>query len=158
VSNVRIRRNSDPLDKIMRSMTGLGNLRIKAGAMKGQRRERSGKFGKSNAAVLAIHEFGAPGVPKREPIRQGLIRSKKRINRIWAKRIKLIHTGTSGGRAAADAMGDEVKKAIQKGIKSRLPPPLSPATLAQPKRDKRGIPLLDTGQLHDSIDVKVESR
>ena len=52
-STFRIRRNSDPLDRIVRSMTGLNDLRIKVGALKGQRRERSGKFGLSHAAMLA---------------------------------------------------------------------------------------------------------
>ncbi len=139
-------------------MTGLGKLRIKAGALKGQRRERDGSFGMSNAAMLAIHEFGTPTVPARSPVKVGLLKGAKKVNRIWAKRVEQIHLGTSGGDAAAEAMAMVMVKAIQKGIRTRLPPALSEATLRKPDRDKRGIPLFDTQQIHDSIEAKVERR
>lgn len=155
---VRIRRNSKPLDGITRTMTGLGRLRVKAGAMKGQRRERSGEFGMSNAAMLAIHEFGTDTVPAREPVKTGLRKGARAVSKIWAKRVELIHRGTSGGDAAAEAMGEIMVKSIKKGIRTRLPPALSEATKAKKGRDKRMVPLLDTKQIHDSIEAKVENR
>lgn len=138
-------------------MTGLGKLRVKAGAMKGQRRERSGEFGMSNAAMLAIHEFGVTS-PPRAPVKTGLRKGARKVGQIWAKRVGQIHRGTSGGDAAAEAMGEVMVKSIQKAIRTRLQPALSDATKAKKGRDKRFVPLLDTKQIHDSIEAKVENR
>lgn len=143
----------------MADLTLLGRIRVKAGSMGGQRRERDGTFGKSNAEVLAYHEFGGPNgddPPERMPVRRGLRKASRQINRQFASGVKKIHRGSAGAEAVAEALGEVAVKAIKDGIKAGLPPPLAESTLAKPGRDARGIPLLDTGQLIESIEAKVE--
>ena len=142
------------LKKVIREMEILGRIKVEAGSLGGQRRERSGEFGLGNATVLAIHEFGGGNVPARAPIKRGLANAARLIKKVFRSGVEKINAGSSGAEAAMDAVGEVAKQAIKDGIKSSLPPPLSPATLAKPDRDPRGIPLLDTEQLIDSIGAK----
>lgn len=153
------KRNPDKLKAVMRELAVLGRIRVKAGSMGGQRRERDGSFGKSNATILAYHEFGGPNgndPPKRMPVRRGLLKAQRQINATFRAGVEKIHAGSAGANAAMEAVGEVVVRAIKDGIRSGLSPALRPSTLAKPGRDPRGIPLLDTEQLLDSIEAKAE--
>ncbi len=111
--------------------------------------------------IAATHEFGseAAGIPERSFIRSTFERRvAKELADFQAKLAKAIVTkGLDPMRALAmlGAWGAaEVKKTI---TESDLEPPLKPATIAA--REHGGTkPLLDTGQLKNSITYEVVER
>lgn len=153
-----IKRDSSKLDKITLEMSTLDGVTIRAGALRGQRRGKSGRFGLSHATVLAIHEFGGGNVPARMPIKKGLIAGKRKIDKAWKTGVEKIHAGTAGAELAEEAMSEILVDAIKDGIRKGLPPALAASTLANPDRDSRGIPLLDTEQLIDSIEAEAKKQ
>jgi hypothetical protein len=108
------------------------------------------------AQLLAWHELGTKTIPARRPIRS-YIESKGPAE--IAARTKEVLPAVLRGEADVDdalaAIGGVAVAGVRKGIMERLPPPLAPPTLANPKRDPRGIPLFDTGQLYRAIAVRI---
>lgn len=142
------------LKKILAELNVLGRITVEAGSFGGQRRERDGSFGLGNATILTIHEFGGGNVPARQPVVLGLLAAQRQLNKTFRAGIEKINAGSDGANAAMEAVGEVAKNAIKEGIRKRLKPALADSTLAKPGRDARGVPLLDTEQLIDSIEAK----
>jgi len=112
------------------------------------------KFGETNAAIAAIHEFGSIDgrIPQRSFIRAPMDRERALINRMLEVAVRSTardgnarkHLGIVGARARA-----EMVRTIDQSIGLA---PLAAATVAR-KRSSR--PLIDTGQLKASLTWKV---
>lgn len=111
--------------------------------------------GITNAALAAIHEFGAPaaGIPERSFLRSTISRENK-------KYLKLLQNAGKNALAKVPAkksleiLGEivvaDVRKTIDRSIGLK---PLKAATVARKGSSK---PLIDTGQLKGSITAVVK--
>jgi len=114
--------------------------------------------GESVVAVAAAHEFGTPTIPARSPLRTYYDSGgAKDLGDAAAKAMRQAPLGT-GKAAMLDAVGKAGVDGVRKTIERGLQPSLSPATLANPDRDPRGIPLLDTGHLLEQVAAKEVER
>lgn len=110
----------------------------------------------TNAQVATWMEYGTPTIPSRPAFRMTIEQNavkyykfiKSGLVAVVERRLKDTHLLLSllGERAVAD-----VRLTIRKGV----PPPLSADRI---KRKKSSKPLIDTGQLINSITYEVESR
>ncbi|MEY0282148.1 hypothetical protein AB7W07_19665 [Providencia rettgeri] len=110
----------------------------------------------SNATIAAAHEFGVLGhIPERSFLRSTLNENKDNASRLLAKELKAdIELGEFSDRPFAivgEKLAGEVKRKIQAGIN----PPLDPKTV---KRKKSSKPLIDTGNLLQSITYEVRDK
>lgn len=105
------------------------------------------------AALIAWHEFGI-GVPARPWVRSTFATRKTDLQRVIAQQIQRM-IGTKGKhdtKASQAALGKFAIESMRRQLRSRVPPPLSDKTKANPDRDRKYIPLLDTGQIERSIE------
>lgn len=133
----------------------LSNLRVMVGIPEDNDSRKDGDP-ISNAALLYIHENGAPevGIPARPTLKPGIKDAATEINR----RLKLAGTAALEGRPQSvrnqfAAAGQAGASAVKAKINSNVGPPLSPATLAARKRRgvKRTNTLVDTGQMRNAV-------
>lgn len=103
------------------------------------------------AVVGAVHEFGSAEVPQRSFLR-GWIDSggQSVVGNVGEEAIGKVVDGADTKLITKD-IGEASVEGITKRMDAGIFPPLSPATLANPARDQRGIPLEDTERLRDSI-------
>lgn len=109
------------------------------------------------ADLIRWHEFGL-GVPPRRWIRTTLQSRRTEIDKSIETSVQRV-IGTKARFTAKDAhdrVGKRVVAEMRRVLKGRLQPALSPATMRDPDRDRRGIPLLDTGQIRDSLEHRSE--
>jgi len=112
--------------------------------------------GVSNAVIAAAHEFGVPdkNIPERSFLRSTFNENKDKAASFLATRIRnaLISKGDMNKpfELLGLKMATEVKGKIQSGIE----PPLLKATI---KRKGSSKPLIDTGQLVQSITYEVRN-
>lgn len=140
--------------KVLDGLNLLADLRVMVGIPGDKTPRKEGKI--TNAALLYIHENGAPevGIPARPTMKPGLKDEDIEIKR----RLKMA------GQAALDGKPQSVRNQFAaagmagvKGVKNRIasntPPPLKPATIAARKRRgvKRTNTLIDTGQMNGAV-------
>ena len=105
--------------------------------------------------VAAVHEFGTSDVPARMPLRSYFdSRGKDELARATAEGLGQTVDGKQAEQEL-EQVGELAAEGIGAGIESGLQPALAPSTLANPDRDSRGIPLLDTGHLLSQVDSEV---
>lgn len=127
-------------------------------------RTASAEAGEMNNATLAyIHENGAPAsnIPARPFMRPGVEDVKDKI----ANEFKLgARSAVQGNEAEIDKRMNRAGLIAQSAMRARInegpPPPLKPGTIAA--RNRRGRtgtkPLIDTGQLRNSINYVVRKK
>jgi hypothetical protein len=94
-------------------------------------------------------------VPARAPLRRYFDGGgAKELGDASAKAVGEIVDGEDADEAF-EPVGELGVKGVRKTIESGLGPALSPVTMANPDRDPRGIPLLDTEHLLSQIDSEV---
>jgi hypothetical protein len=103
--------------------------------------------GDTVADIAAKHEFGL-GVPRRSFIADWVDESLEAANRRLKKSAALVFREKMPLKQAYGLFGMWAVGEIQRRIKSRIPPPLSPVTI---RRKRSSVPLIDTGQLWSSI-------
>lgn len=178
--NLRISRKGPDLPTIERRIRKLANLQVLVGVPSDQS-ERDDGSGMTNAALAYIHDNGAPeqNIPPRPFMRPGIDSIQPEITRRLKKMAKAAVTETGEVMAQqATALGLRAKLAIQNKINEGIPPPLSEATLrrraakgrkgAKEELNRRGEgeapgtalakPLIDTGQLRNSINYVIRDR
>jgi len=109
----------------------------------------------TTAELFAIHEFGLGNVPERSMLRAWVDGNKRSINREISKAAQRILKTANQGKASKrelNRLGLAFVASIQGRIAASIPPPLAPATI---KRKGSSVPLIDTGQLRQSITHKV---
>lgn len=107
------------------------------------------------AQLGAFHEFGL-GVPERSFLRSTTHRRARDTGELLGKATARVITGQSPD-VAMGVVGEVWTGWVRETIRDRIPPPLAPATLrAKTVAGKVGdVPLVDTGQLIQSIAPKV---
>lgn len=109
------------------------------------------------ADLIRWHEYGL-GVPQRPFVRMTLQGKRGEIDRSIETAIQRVigSKGRWGGRDAHALVGKMVVAEMRRTLMQRVPPGLSEATKRDPDRDKRAIPLVDTGQIRDSLTYRSE--
>lgn len=109
------------------------------------------------AQIGAIHEYGAPGagIPERPFLAVSIKSNMGDLHRLNAVNVKLILHGKQSLDGALGQMGEMAKGMVQKYISEDNFVPLQPATVAA-KGSSR--PLVDTGQMRQSISYVVEDK
>ncbi|KKM68182.1 hypothetical protein LCGC14_1463370, partial [marine sediment metagenome] len=108
--------------------------------------------GITNANLAAVHEFGAPsvGIPSRSFMRAPFDANLDKYTRFMSER---AHDLRRSFRIILGQTAQLVKSDMIRAIDDGLVPPLRPATVERKGSSK---PLIDTGQLKQSITTKVE--
>lgn len=111
--------------------------------------------GLTNAGLAAIHEFGSPSrsIPERSFLRSTFDEKvkgyEKELDRIAGAQI-------DGAQLSGEMrlLGEQYRADVIDKIRSGIPPPLADATVA--RKGGETTPLIDTGQLLNSISVVVK--
>lgn len=100
--------------------------------------------------VGAVHEFGAPrkGIPARPFIRPSYDKNKSDLQRIKAHELGLVIDGKKTVKGGLAVIGEWLTNKTKQYLTLLKVPPLKPLTIA---RKKSSNPLIDTGQLRNSI-------
>lgn len=141
-------------NKILRNMRNVNAKSVKVGIQSGDKTID----GKEDLAYIAsLHEFGSPGgkIPERSFIRTAIDKNERKINTFTDKLALKILNGSVNVRGALDLIGLEVTGIIQKQIADGEYVPLAPATI---KRKKSNKPLIDTGNMYQSIRHIIEDK
>lgn len=125
------------------------------------------KSAMNNATLAYIHDKGSPAanIPARPFMEPGIKDAKDRIVEqlgIAAKRVLTVKSGKTASDIDKDLhkVGLTTQSAIRNRINAGPPPPLAESTLkARRKRGRKGTkPLIDTGQLRNSINYVIRTK
>jgi hypothetical protein len=134
-------------DRIKRTMGRLSGSHTKVGLQQGA--QHKGEDGTSDlVSIGAAHEFGAPGIPRRSFLRPSYDENRKGLERVMAQEKGKIILGTSTIEDSLDRIGLLHTAQVQAKIRSNIPPPNAPATIAI---KGSSATLIDTGQMIQSI-------
>lgn len=152
------------LDAILREVDRLKRATVTLG-IHGDAGQHEGA-GVTVAQVGAFHEFGTSDVPERSFLR-ATVDGDRTIMETAEDAVRAVATGDMSAEKAANRVGVVGVGAIKRRIQSRIPPPLSEATVA--RRQAKGAhggglasmgnaltPLIDSGQLIQSIQYRAE--
>ena len=148
--------------RLLEGLALLSDLRVMVG-VPGDETERDDTDAITNAALLYIHENGAPevGIPARPTMGPGIRDARIEIER----RLGMAGTAALEGRPSSvlnqfRTAGNAGAMAVKARINSNTPPPLKPGTLAA--RRRRGVmrtnTLVDTGQMRNAVTYVVRNR
>ncbi len=102
--------------------------------------------------VASFHEFGRGNNPERSFIRSTFDGNRKAYATMMRKLADKVITGKMQPKMALGVVGMKVQSDIQKRIETGIAPPLKAATIARKRSTK---PLIDTGQLKNSVTYQV---
>lgn len=125
---------------------------VKVGVLGDEPRE-DGKA--SNLEVAIYNEFGTSKIPERSFLRSAFKKHEREYVDALGKLIKAHIERGYDLRRGLDLIGQKMVSDVRAQITegAGIPPPNAPATVARKKSDR---PLVDTGQLIDSIAHKVK--
>nr|DAK80367.1 MAG TPA: virion morphogenesis protein [Caudoviricetes sp.] len=108
----------------------------------------------TNADLAMIHEFGSPAhnIPERSFLREPLINNAEAVANLAKNAIGKFIAGEISLETALGYVGEEAKGISKAAVADGISPALKPATI---KRKKSSKPLIDTGQLLNSITYEV---
>lgn len=109
--------------------------------------------GLSVVDVATFHEFGTIAVPQRSFLRAGVEAYRQELTNDTFKLIKQLNTAALDVPRALKILGAKIKSLIQRRMRAGIDPKLEAATI---KRKGSSKPLIDTGQLINSIDYAIE--
>lgn len=104
------------------------------------------------AGVGFVNEFGTTTIPERSFMRSTLQEKKQSIIDLQKNLMKNIVDGSMTVEKALGLLGEFVSDEIRQKIVSLKTPPNTPETI---KKKKSSNPLIDTGQLKNSITYEV---
>lgn len=108
------------------------------------------------AEVALWNEFGTRYIPERSFLRSTIDENSALIDRWREEAISKIIAGKWSVEKALEALGFRVQVLVQNKIRSNVPPPNAPATVAQ--KAKYGVPpqtLINTGLMLRSVAYRV---
>lgn len=114
-----------------------------------------GIFGNGElATIAATHEYGSDDgvIPERSYIRATLNGDREEFTRVIARLSGQLMAGTIDAERALGILGEFGVKMIKRRIRSNIPPPLKPATIA---RKGSSVALIDTGRLWNAITWRI---
>lgn len=106
----------------------------------------------SMAKLGAIHEFGTATIPERSYIRSTMSELDKKLKKMLKKFSTDALLGRIEKKKALGLIGEFLKAAFKNKIQDGVPPPNAPETIRRKGSDH---PLIDTGQMRDTIDSEV---
>lgn len=119
------------------------------------------------AALAAVHEFGADirngfgkgvhiVIPERSFMRSTMNTKANELTKLTKRLANAVLKGKMGRKQALGIVGQKVSDWFKGAIDAGVPPPNRPSTVAA----KHGSdhPLVDTGQLRNSIDYEVKDK
>ena len=134
-----------------RGVKGLAGPRVKVG-IQGKEAAKVREGGISMVQLGTIHEFGAPraNIPQRSYLRSTADEKKRKYVKFMEGSVRRLIRSPErfNAKATLFQLGETVRSDVIKKIKSNIPPPLKPATIA---RKGESIALIDTGLLLSSI-------
>lgn len=148
------------LDRFVHIATELKKLKkgyAKAGVLASEKERDSGEV--SNVDLAIIHEFGSPiaGIPERSFVRSAFTRNRQEYSATLKKLAAALIEG-KGVQTAEKILGlvgakmaADMKAAITKGIAPPNAPAVYARKLAKGSANGTPKPLVDTGQLLNSI-------
>ena len=107
--------------------------------------------GQTVAEVATYHEFGY-GVPQRSFLRAYLEQEQEKVLDDLTKQLQSVVDGKRSLKTALNRVGLVVVAGIKERISNRIEPALAAETI---KRKGSDVPLINTGQLRNSIVHKV---
>lgn len=123
--------------------------------------------GLSNPQLAAIHEFGSDRIPERSFLR-ATVDQDRQVETFAREQAAEVVSGARPARQAAERIGVAVTAAVKRRIRAHIPPPLAAITIERKlEKGSHGgglasmandpaAPLIDTGQLINSITYKVK--
>lgn len=105
--------------------------------------------------IATIHEFGASNVPQRSFLRDTIDANRRKYMSIAMILSGEIVDGKRDPVAALNLLGEKIKSDVVARITAGIPPALSEETIERKGSD---VPLIDTGQLRQSISYAVERK
>ncbi len=121
-------------------------LGVKVGIYGEEASKPHGKL--TNVEVAAVHEFGSGPIPERSFVRATVDGNRAEIEQIERRVVYGIIQGKVDAQTGLGILGESVVNMMKARIRAHIPPPLKPATI---KRKGSSTPLIDTGQLINSI-------
>lgn len=141
-----------PWKRLMSRVSGLGRLRVNIGVFSKETHDNSDL---TLIHLMAIHEFGAPeaNIPERAPIRKTFIMKKAEYRKMVGQLVKLVLAEKLTMLKATEILGMWGASEVRSTIVAGVSPPNAPSTI---KRKGSSTPLVDTGQLLNSITFEVK--
>ncbi len=136
---------------------GYKQLLSKAKALKSGAMVRAGIHAQDGAAkegeltvieVATVHEFGTSTIPQRSFVRAWYGIHYKDVKDLFTQQLVLFLQGKATQKQVLGRVGAFMAGGMKERIANRIPPPLKPATV---RRKGSSVPLIDTGQLRNSI-------
>jgi hypothetical protein len=137
------------LDRIKRALTGKRERVVNVGFPSSAKEPD----GTSTALIAAVHEYGNEHVPERAFMRTSLQKNRGRYSALNGQNLKKVLNGGMSVDAALGQLGLMASSDIKEQIKNGSYAPLKAATI---KRKGSSKPLIDTGQMRQSVTYELE--
>jgi hypothetical protein len=149
----KIEKDVDHSQEFVRNLSQMKGVAIKAGITKRVANITNDKSDAKLVEYASINEFGVSGrVPSRPFLRSTFDDKEKKWFDVIDNKIEFVLTQPSGASKTTEQVGRIMEEAIKGKIKSNIPPPNAPETLA----NKQGSnTLIDTGLMLNSIEYEV---
>lgn len=108
--------------------------------------------GTSIATIAAAHVFGTSRIPQRDFLRPAIEKNLPSFQSLTATNLVRVATGQMNLETALGQLGAAAAGAVQAEIVSGSFAPLAPATV---RRKKSSKPLIDSGNMRQSITFRV---
>ncbi|MEL7367700.1 MAG: hypothetical protein AAFN74_02225 [Myxococcota bacterium] len=143
------------LGLMLEQVRNAGDLVLRTGILTNEA-HRNGD-GLTVADVASIQEFGSADgrIPSRPAFRQAIANNREAIVARLREELTAMAEGKQTPRQALGRTGLEIQAAIRKRITDLKTPPNAPSTV---QRKKSANPLIDTGQLRQSVSFELVSR
>lgn len=142
--------------RIEKNFGEMNDLHIVVGVPAGGEARKPKKGEKSEPATMAevafYNEFGTEDIPERSFLRSTVDENNRKYAKLYEQLMGKVMEGKLSVERAMGLLGEKARSDVRKTIRSSVPPPNAPATLARKKSTKT---LVDTGQLSQSITYEV---
>lgn len=137
--------------RIAESLREVNELYVVVGVPKGAEDRKDAKD-PSMAEVAFFNEFGTEHIPERSFLRSTVDENSRKYTELYRKLMGSVYDGKTTIKKAMGVLGEKARADVRAKIRSNVPPPNAPATIARKKSTKT---LVDTGQLRQSITYEV---
>lgn len=144
--------DTKPWEKLKKEFMSLDNIKIQVGWFNTNYSSENDNL--PHACVASLQEEGSEKIPPRPFMRVGLKQEVKSDPKVFDAIIQAVTSGRSA-LSAAKTSSPALVAMLQKVMNEWSSPPNAPRTVAEKGFNN---PLIDTGELRDSIQVKVEGR
>lgn len=142
----------DVLRQIRRQVED-GNSFVKVGVLGAGPKNKPRESGPTNVELAIWHEYGTRTAPERPFLRSTMRANAAQYARFLGSNIHLVFQKKRTVVQLLNALGSKAAADVKNTIRRGIPPPNAPETV---RRKKSSKPLIDTGQLLNSITWLVE--